>query len=66
MLFAHAKPVYEELPGWSCDITGCRTFEDLPVEARSYVEFIEELAHTRVSIIGVGAEREQVINRFWK
>ena len=66
VLFAHAKPVYEELPGWSCDIAGCRTFEDLPAEARSYVEFIEELAHTRVSIIGVGAEREQIINRFWK
>ena len=41
-------------------------FEDLPAEARSYVEFIEDLAHTRVSIIGVGAEREQIINRFWK
>ena len=65
-LFAHAKPIYEELPGWNCDITGCRTFEDLPAEARSYVEFIEDLAHTRVSIIGVGAEREQIINRFWK
>ena len=50
-LFAHAKPIYEELPGWNCDITGCRTFEDLPAEARSYVEFIEDLAHTRVSII---------------
>lgn len=65
-LFAHAKPIYEELPGWNCDITGCRTFEDLPAEARSYVEFIEDLARTRVSIIGVGAEREQIINRFWK
>lgn len=65
-LFVHAKPIYEELPGWNCDITGCRTFEDLPAEARSYVEFIEDLAHTRVSIIGVGAEREQIINRFWK
>lgn len=65
-LFSHAKPIYEELPGWNCDITGCRTFEDLPAEARSYVEFIEDLAHTRVSIIGVGAEREQIINRFWK
>ena len=47
-------------------ITGCRAFEDLPAEARSYVEFVEDLAHTRVSIIGVGAEREQIINRFWK
>ena len=65
-LFAHAKPIYEELPGWNCDITGCRTFEDLPAEARSYVEFIEDLARARVSIIGVGAEREQIINRFWK
>ncbi len=65
-LFAQAKPVYEELPGWKCDISGCRSFEELPQAAQDYVSFVEELAHTRVSIIGVGAEREQIINRYWK
>ena len=64
--FEHAKPVYEELPGWKCDITGCRSFEELPQEAQDYVAFIEDLAHTRVTFIGVGADREQIINRFWK
>ena len=66
MLFEHAVPVYEELPGWKCDISGCRTFEELPRLAQEYVSFVEDLAHTRVSIIGVGAEREQIINRYWK
>ena len=64
--FEHAKPIYEELPGWKCDITGCRSFEELPQEAQDYVAFIEDLAHTRVTFIGVGADREQIINRFWK
>jgi len=64
--FHHAKPIYEELPGWKCDITGCRSFEELPQEAQDYVAFIEDLAHTRVTFIGVGAGREQIINRFWK
>lgn len=64
--FEHAKPIYEELPGWKCDITGCRSFEELPQEAQDYVAFIGDLAHTRVTFIGVGAGREQIINRFWK
>ena len=64
--YEHAKPIYEELPGWKCDITGCRSFDELPQEAQDYVAFIEGLAHTRVTFIGVGAGREQIINRFWK
>ena len=64
--FEHVKPIYEELPGWKCDITGCHSFEELPQEAQDYVAFIEDLAHTRVTFIGVGAGREQIINRFWK
>ncbi|WP_194785447.1 adenylosuccinate synthase [Actinomyces haliotis] len=61
--FHHAKPVYEELPGWTEDITGVRRFEDLPVNAQRYVERIEELARVRVSAIGVGAGREATIVR---
>ncbi|GAA1173927.1 adenylosuccinate synthase [Ornithinimicrobium humiphilum] len=59
--FHHARPVYEELPGWSEDITGCRTFEDLPVNAQRYVRRLEELMGTRVSVIGVGPGRDQSI-----
>ncbi len=61
--FHHARPVYEELPGWSEDISGVRRFEDLPVNAQNYVLRIEELARTRISAIGVGAGREATISR---
>ncbi|MBK5211522.1 MAG: adenylosuccinate synthase [Coriobacteriia bacterium] len=63
--FHHAKPVYEEVPGWKCDITGCRTFEELPEAAKNYVNFIEELAGVPVSMIAVGPSREQTIMRHW-
>jgi adenylosuccinate synthase len=59
----HAVPVYEELPGWSEDISGARRFEDLPANARAYIERLEELAGARVSAIGVGPGREQTIVR---
>ncbi|MFK5634459.1 MULTISPECIES: adenylosuccinate synthase [unclassified Ornithinimicrobium] len=59
--FHHARPVYEELPGWTEDITGCRSFEELPANAQAYVRRLEELMGTRVSVIGVGPERDQSI-----
>ncbi len=63
--FHHAKPVYEELPGWKVDITGCRSFDDLPREARDYIAFLEKLAGVQVSIVAVGPSREQTIMRNW-
>ncbi|MBN6035843.1 adenylosuccinate synthase [Amycolatopsis sp. 195334CR] len=59
----HAVPVYEELPGWWEDLSDCRTFEDLPANARAYVERLEELSGARISAIGVGPGREQTIVR---
>ena len=59
----HAVPVYEELPGWFEDISGCRTFEELPANARAYVRRIEELTGAPVSAIGVGPGRDQTIVR---
>ncbi len=59
----HARPVYEQLPGWFEDITGCRTFTELPPAAQDYVLRIEELAGARVSCIGVGPGRDQTIVR---
>ena len=59
----HAIPIYEEHPGWFEDISGCRTFEELPANARAYVERLEELSGARVSAIGVGPGREQTIVR---
>lgn len=63
----HAKPVYEELPGWKdVDITGCREFEDLPKNAQKYIEYIERVAGVPITIIAVGPERNQTIIRGWE
>ena len=61
--FHHATPVYEYLDGWAEDISGCRAFEDLPAKAQAYVLALEQLSATRVSAIGVGPERDDVIVR---
>jgi len=55
----HARPVYEEHDGWWEDITKCRHVEELPENARRYVERIEELCGARVSVVGVGPGREE-------
>jgi adenylosuccinate synthase len=59
--FHHATPVYEYLPGWSEDISGARSFEDLPKNARAYVEALQDMSGAPVSAIGVGPGREQTI-----
>ncbi len=59
--FHHAKPVYEYLPGWTEDISSAKSLDDLPANARSYVEFLEERCGSRISAIGVGPERDQTI-----
>ena len=55
------EPVYEELPGWQSDITGIRRYEDLPLNARRYVERLSECAGARLGVISVGPDREQTI-----
>jgi adenylosuccinate synthase len=65
-VFHHAKPIYEELPGWKCNIGHCRTFEELPKEARDYIMFLEDLAEVPVSIIAVGPDRDETIMRRWE
>lgn len=62
--FEKAVPVYEELPGWEEDITGCRTFEELPKNAQDYIVRLEELSRCRIQSIGVGAGREATIIRY--
>ena len=56
-----AEAVYEELPGFEGDITGCRSMADLPQAARDYVDAIAEYSGVDVSLIGVGPARDQVI-----
>ena len=59
----HATPIYEYFPGWSEDITGVRTFEELPQTAQNYILALEKLSGCRISSIGVGPGREQTIIR---
>ena len=60
----HAKPIYVELPGWKDeDITGCRTYEELPENTRKYIEYLEEACGVPMSIISVGPDRDQTIIR---
>ena len=64
--FDSATPIYEELPGWKCDISNCRSFDELPQPAQDYVVRLEELVGVPIDFVGVGADREQTINRGWK
>jgi adenylosuccinate synthase len=59
----HAKPVYEYLPGWDQDISSARTFGQVPANTKAYVETVEELSGARISVVGVGAGRDAVIQR---
>ncbi|MEU9887820.1 adenylosuccinate synthase [Sphaerisporangium sp. NPDC051017] len=60
--FHHAKPIYEEFPGWEDDITEAKSFEDLPKNAQDYVRTLEELSGARISAIGVGPGRTQTLS----
>ena len=61
--FHHAVPIYEEFPGWDQDISGARTFDELPKNAQDYVIAIEAMSGARISAIGVGPDREAIIVR---
>ncbi len=58
-----AEPVYERLPGWAEDVTGARCYEDLPGDARRYVERVEALAGVPVEIVSIGPGRDETISR---
>lgn len=58
-----AKPVYEYLDGWKCDVTNCRNFSDLPTQAQNYITFIEKATNCKIKYISVGADREQYIEK---
>ena len=60
--FHHAKPIYEYLPGWSEDISKARELSDLPKNAQSYINFLEEISDAPMSAIGVGPGRDETIS----
>ena len=60
---AEAKPVIEYMPGWKCDVSGCRNFDELPKEAQNYINFIEKNIGCPITNISVGAARDEIIRR---
>ena len=62
-LLKKAKPVYEKLPGWKCDIRGIRSYEELPENCRRYVEFIEERIGYPITMVSNGPGRKDIIFR---
>ena len=58
-----AKPVVEYMEGWKCDISGARTWEELPEAARKYVEYVEEQIGCHIGYVSVGPERDSIIYR---
>ena len=59
-----AKPIYEYLPGFQCDISGCRKAEELPKEALEYIRYIEKAIGCPIKYVSVGAERDAYITMF--
>ncbi|MDR0615161.1 MAG: adenylosuccinate synthetase, partial [Lactobacillales bacterium] len=61
------RPIYEELPGWTEDITKVRSLEELPANARNYVRRVGELVGVRISTFSVGPDRTQtnVLESVW-
>ena len=57
----HSVGEYEELPGWSEDISGCRSEQDLPAAARDYLRYVSEFVRVPIALVSVGPAREQVI-----
>ena len=58
-----AKPVYEKLPGWKCEIRGIKNYEDLPENCRKYIEFIEKEIQTPITMVSNGPGRDDIIYR---
>ncbi len=58
-----AEPVLRTFSGWKMALGTCRTYEELPLRAREYIEFIEEFTETPISIVSVGSDRNQTIVR---
>ena len=62
-ILPEAKPVFRTMPGWNCDISGVRKWEDLPEAARNYVQYVEEKIGSPIGYVSVGPERDSIILR---
>ncbi len=61
-----AKPVFEKLPGWKCEIRGIKKYEDLPENCRKYIEFIQDRIGYPITMVSNGPGREDIIYTPWK
>lgn len=61
--FSRCVPVYEDIEGWTEDITGVKSYEELPKAVKGYVDRLEELLKTKITIVSVGPGREQTVRR---
>ena len=57
----NVKPIYREFEGWNCDISSINSYNDLPTNAKEYIEYIQNILDTKIAIISVGPKRNQVI-----
>ena len=62
-VLAEVEPTYETLPGWRGNISGCRKFGELPIEAQQYVRRIEQLIGAPINMVSVGPERSAILMR---
>jgi adenylosuccinate synthase len=62
-ILARAKPIYERFPGWTEPLHDCRSMNDLPENARRYVDAVERLSGAPICLVSVGPERHQTIER---
>ena len=58
-----AKPVFATLPGWKCDIRGCKNYDDLPQQAKDYVDFLEQHIQAPITMVSSGPKREEMTYR---
>lgn len=67
-MLAECTPIYEELPGWTEDITKCKSLDELPANARHYLERVSQLTDVTISIFSVGPDRTQtnVVKSVWR
>lgn len=62
-LLNKAKPVYETLPGWNCDIRGTKNYDELPENCKNYIDFIEKHIETPITMVSNGPERHEILKR---
>jgi adenylosuccinate synthase len=61
--YSRVKVQYESMPGWQCDISKAKSYAELPVQARNYLERVEQLVGVPVSWVGVGPGREDMVTK---